>query len=167
MRIERYEMYLQIAQVVAKRGTCERLQVGAVIIKDARVISMGYNGNVSGAAHCVHQDDEPCHTAVHAEANSIAFAARNGVPTDGASIAVTHQPCMECAKLIINSGIVKVIYEKPYRRPEGLNLLLNAGVFVVRRMQDGQFKSVGTKVILSNVGGVRRIISEVDDAEIE
>lgn len=128
-----------IAETIARRGTCDRLQVGAIIVRDNRVISTGYNGNVSGADHCNHTWDGPdlqtqgCRTAVHAEANAIVFAARHGVAVEGSDLWTTHQPCLGCANLIINSGIERVFFKNPYRLIEGLVAMqrYNIGVFKV------------------------------------
>ena len=118
-------MLMNMAFVVAKRGTCDRLQVGAVIARDGRVISSGYNGNIIGQDHCDHDEfsNMGCTDAVHAEANAILFAARYGTSTEGAHLFTTHQPCLNCAKMIINAGISKVFYSYPYRDISGLNLL--------------------------------------------
>lgn len=132
MRIDRHEMMMRMAEVTALRGTCERLQVGAVIARDGRSISTGYNGNVSRVAHCKHDDDTPCSTAMHAEANALIYAARNGVATSDAHLYTTHMPCYDCARLIINAGITKVFFSIPYRKREGVELLTNAGVEVFR-----------------------------------
>lgn len=132
MRISRHEMMMRMAETVAMRGTCERLQVGAVIARDGRSISTGYNGNVANVAHCRHIDDTPCSTAMHAEANAIAYAARNGVATSDALLYTTHMPCFDCARLIINAGIRAVFYFVPYRNQEGLRLLNAAGVDTFR-----------------------------------
>jgi len=132
MRISRHEMMMRMAETVAMRGTCERLQVGAVIARDGRSISTGYNGNVANVAHCKHDDDTPCSTAMHAEANAIAYAARNGVATSDAYLYTTHMPCFDCARLIINAGIRAVIYYIPYRNQSGLDLLGAAGVETFR-----------------------------------
>lgn len=126
MRLSRDEMLMDMAITVAGRGTCNRLRVGAVIARDGRVISSGYNGNIVGMNHCGHDEfsNVPCTSAVHAEANSILFAARYGVATEGADLFTTHEPCLDCAKLIINSGISRVIYYHEYRKHEGLDLLM-------------------------------------------
>ena len=139
-RISRWDMSMEMAWVVAQRGTCSRLQVGAVIVSNGRVISMGYNGAPAGMPHCIHLEDSPCENAVHAEANAIAFAARNGVATEEASIFVTHQPCLACAKLIINAGIKFVGFEYPYRMEDGLELLKVAPrIFITQRVRaDGE-----------------------------
>jgi dCMP deaminase len=127
---------MAIAESVAKRGTCDRLQVGAIIMRDNRVISTGYNGNVSGEKHCDHQWDSPdlreqgCRTAIHAEANAIIFAARHGVAVEGADLWTTHQPCLNCANLIINAGISRVFFRNSYRLIEGMLALQRARVEV-------------------------------------
>lgn len=132
MRIDRHEMMMRQAEVVAMRGTCSRLQVGAIIARDGRPISSGYNGNVSNVAHCVHADNTPCSTAMHAESNAIAYAARNGVATSDAHLYTTHMPCFDCSRLIINSGITKVFFKVPYRKREGVELMHQAGIEVFR-----------------------------------
>jgi dCMP deaminase len=132
-RISRQDAFMEIAEVYAKRSTCNRLHVGAVIGRDGRVISAGYAGAPSGLPHC-HPDtcnvNEPCTRTVHAEAGAISYAARAGISTEGASLYCTHCPCLECAKLIINSGIKDVVYKTPYRKTEGLELLRSAGIAV-------------------------------------
>lgn len=133
---------MAIAESVARRGTCDRLQVGAIIMRDNRVISTGYNGNVSGAKHCDHAWDGPelqaqgCRTAVHAEANAIVFAARHGVAVENAELWSTHQPCLSCANLIINSGIKRVFYKHSYRLIEGLLALQHHGILVYGITED-------------------------------
>lgn len=134
MRIERDLMMLLMAEAAAMRGSCSKLQVGAVIARDHRCISTGYNGAPAGAPHCVHTLAEDaritCERSVHAEANAIAYAARYGVATEGCTIYVTHQPCINCSKLIINSGIARVVYRYPYRLTEGIDLLREVGISV-------------------------------------
>jgi len=130
MRLTREQTLMEIAQITAKRGTCNRLQVGAVISRDGRIISQGYNGPPSGLPHCNHRPDDPtpCDRAVHAEMNAIAFAARHGVATDNAQLTVTHMPCINCAKAIINAGIIEVVFLEPYRDHSGVELLAAATV---------------------------------------
>jgi len=132
-RIDRDEMMMRIAAVVSQRGTCERASVGAVIALDGRIISSGYVGAPSGLPHCREVgcdigDSGGCRRTVHAETNAVAFAARAGIPTAGSTIYVTHSPCRECAKIILNAGIERVVYEQPYRDSSGLELLSEAGV---------------------------------------
>lgn len=125
-------MMMAIAQSVSLRGTCPRLQVGAVISREGRVLSLGYNGAPSGLPHCHHLEGEGgCTRAVHAEANAVVWAARIGVAILGAEIHITHMPCLNCARLIINAGIMRVMYSQPYRLTEGIELLNEAGVEVV------------------------------------
>lgn len=130
LRPRRWELLLDIAELVATRSTCNRLAVGAVIARDARPLSTGYNGPPSGMDHCEHDlsDGRACELAVHAEANAIAFAARFGTPTHGTELYVTHSPCVQCAKLIINAGIRTVWYRIEYRELTGIDLLEAAGV---------------------------------------
>lgn len=128
-------MLMGVARVVAERGTCNRLLVGAVISREGRVLSTGYNGPPAGLPHCAHDEDDyqngevrPCGDAVHAEANAVAVAAKFGVVTNGADLYVTHSPCSGCAKLLINAGIDQVFFEIPFRDPAGILLLIRAGV---------------------------------------
>jgi len=134
-RISRDEMLMRMAVVVSNRGTCTRAYVGAVIAREGRVISTGYVGAPSGLAHCLDVGDEigpdgGCARTVHAEANAIAFAARSGTSTEDAELYCTHSPCRACAKLIINAGITRFVYEHPYRDASGLALLEDVGIDV-------------------------------------
>jgi dCMP deaminase len=117
---------------MAQRGTCGRAAVGVVITVGGRIITTGYNGAPSGMSHCPdtdeHQTGPSCQHAVHAEANAIAFAARHGTPTDGATLYTTLTPCVPCAQLIINAGIVRVVAHTPYRVMDGWDLLYDAGI---------------------------------------
>lgn len=120
LRPTRDQMLMQIAEVVSARGTCTRLQVGAVIARDGRVISTGYVGAAPGAEHCLDAGelrgpDGGCLRTIHAEANAIAFAARAGAETNGASLYCTHSPCFACAKLLVSAGIRHVVYGIEYR----------------------------------------------------
>lgn len=148
-RISREEMLMGVAQVIAQRGTCSRLQVGAVFSRDGRIISTGYNGVPSGLPHCNHDCNcpaadwnntdhlsdcpavAPCEDAEHAERNGIAFAARHGLALEGSELHCTHAPCAPCARSIINAGITKVTFETPYRLTQGVELLVAAGLTVV------------------------------------
>lgn len=135
-RVSRDRTLLGVASVISQRSTCSRASVGAVIAKDGRIITTGYNGAPAGLDHCDHRSDDTagvtgCQTAEHAERNAIAYAARHGVGTDQSTLYSTHGPCLDCARSIINSGIVRVVYQTPYRKTEGVNLLIRAGVKVV------------------------------------
>ena len=120
------EYFMGIARLVSTRSTCLRRQVGAVIVRDRRILTTGYNGPPRGIAHCdvvgclreqmgvpSGQRLDICR-ALHAEQNAIIQAALHGVSTEGAMIYVTHQPCFTCAKMIINAGIVRVVYGDGY-----------------------------------------------------
>lgn len=129
-RISQDTALMLMAMVTARRGTCSRAQVGVVIAVDGRAVSTGYNGAPAGMDHCVHEADEKCNLAVHAEANAIAYAARHGVAIDDADLFTTFSPCLPCSQLIINAGIVRVVYSNRYRLTDGLDLLEEAGVLI-------------------------------------
>jgi dCMP deaminase len=136
MRPSREDTLMDIACTVAKRSTCNRLNVGAVLALEARVISMGYNGPPSGINHCQHKNGAPCDDAVHAEANAIMFAARHGIATEFSDLYVTNQPCLRCAQLIINCGVNRVYVKDGYRDPAGRELLIRAGVSYCLKLPD-------------------------------
>lgn len=136
MRIGRDALNMAIAHLMADRSTCIRAKVGCVIALDGRIVSTGYAGSPSGIPHCLDVGctlgpDGGCITTVHAEAGAISFAAKKGVALDGATIYVTHSPCLNCAKLILNSGIKRVVYQIKYRDGSGLELLIQGGIEVV------------------------------------
>lgn len=110
---------MNIAKEVATRSTCDRKHVGAVVVRDKSILATGYNGSVRGLAHCDDEghlmEDGHCVRTVHAEANAIVQAARNGVRIDGAGIYVTASPCWGCFRLIANAGIVRVVFGEFYR----------------------------------------------------
>ncbi len=111
--------FMQIALDVSTRSTCDRKFVGAVIVRDKMILSTGYNGSIRGLPHCEEvgheMDNGHCVRTVHAEANAIVQAARNGVSIDGSDIYVTASPCYNCFKLIANSGIKRIFYGELYR----------------------------------------------------
>ena len=133
MRPTRDDTLINVAADFARRSTCDKLHVGAVISHDGRPLSTGYNGSPAGMAHCRHLpvSNDPCVLAVHAEANAIAYAARFGVATVDAEMHVTHSPCYKCAQLIINAGIFKVTWAIAFRDQSGLDLLESAGIETV------------------------------------
>lgn len=131
---------LDHAVTAATGSTCSRLAVGAVLATRAgHILSTGYNGAPAGRPHCVHRDDRPCRRAQHAERNAIAFAARYQGGAAGAVLYLTHAPCLDCAGMVINSGIAEVIYLHRYRSDEGITELRAAGVAVHQhtREEDG------------------------------
>jgi dCMP deaminase len=113
------QYFMDIAKQVSTRATCLRKQVGAVIVRDRTILSTGYNGSVKGMAHCTDvgcmMEDGHCVRTVHAEANAIIQAAKNGVNVSGATIYTTASPCWWCFKLIVNSGIEKIVFGELYR----------------------------------------------------
>jgi len=134
--------FMEIAAVIAKRSTCLRNHVGAVLVREKRILSTGYNGAPRNLPHCLDigciRDDmevpsgerhELCR-AVHAEQNAIIQAALHGVDIAGATLYCTHQPCVLCAKMLINSHISRVVYSHPYPDTRALEFLRQAGVEV-------------------------------------
>ena len=122
--------YLEMAKVWAKNSYCKRRQVGAIIVKDRMIISDGYNGTPSGFEN-VCEDEHTNQTkpyVLHAEANAITKVAQSNNSSRGATLYVTASPCMECAKLIIQAGIKRVVYCDSYHSSDGLNLLKRAGI---------------------------------------
>lgn len=123
--------YLRMAQIWAENSYCQRRQVGALIVKDKMIISDGYNGTPSGFPNiCEGADGLTFPYVLHAEANAITKIARSGNNSDGATLYVTDAPCIECAKLIIQAGIIRVVYARNYRLTEGIDLLRQAGIKV-------------------------------------
>lgn len=123
--------YLKMASIWAENSYCTRRQVGALIVKDKMIISDGYNGTPSGFENvCEDENGLTKPYVLHAEANAITKIARSGNNSDGATLYVTASPCIECAKLIIQAGIKRVIYGEPYRLSDGIDLLKRAGIEV-------------------------------------
>jgi dCMP deaminase len=134
------DYFIQIAEDVSTRSTCIRRKVGAVIIKDKRILTTGYNGVPTGITHCTKETclrskynvpsgekHELCR-GLHAEQNSIIQAAFHGVTINDSIIYVTHQPCSICTKMLINSGIKKIIYKSPYNDPLAIEMANEAGI---------------------------------------
>ena len=123
--------YLQMAEVWAQNSYCKRRKVGALIVKDKMIISDGYNGTPSGFENvCEDEDGVTKPYVLHAEANAITKVAKSGNSSAGATLYVTASPCMECSKLIIQSGISRVVYADEYRLDDGIKLLRRAGIEV-------------------------------------
>ncbi|MBQ0077515.1 MAG: dCMP deaminase family protein [Bacteroidales bacterium] len=121
--------YLEMAQVWARNSYCKRRQVGALLVKDRMIISDGYNGTPSGFENvCEDADGVTKPYVLHAEANAISKVAKSGNSADGATLYVTASPCLECAKLIIQAGIKRVVYSDEYRLKDGIDLLRRAGI---------------------------------------
>ena len=123
--------YLEMAQIWSRNSYCKRRQVGALIVKDRMIISDGYNGTPSGFENvCEDENGVTKPYVLHAEANAISKIAKSGNSAEGATLYVTASPCLECAKLIIQSGIRRVVYRDEYRLTDGVDLLRRAGIEV-------------------------------------
>jgi len=134
------EYFMDIAHQVATRSTCTRRRIGAVVVRDKRILATGYNNVPSGIEHCTTRGclrdemnipsgerHELCR-GIHAEQNAIAQAARNGVSVEGSTVYCTHQPCILCAKLMINAGVVEIVFVGEYPDPLSLELLHEANI---------------------------------------
>ena len=122
--------YLRMALIWSENSYCQRRQVGALIVKDKMIISDGYNGTPSGFPNVCEENNVTYPYVLHAEANAITKIARSGNNSDGATLYVTDSPCIECAKLIIQAGIKRVVYSREYRLTDGVDLLRRAGIQV-------------------------------------
>lgn len=129
------EYFMEIARTVATRATCPRASVGAVVVREHRILTTGYNGAPKGVAHCTEVGCEMvaghCLRSTHAEANAIVQGALHGVSLAGSTIYCTHQPCINCSKLLISAGVVRVVYETAYPDAFAQRLLAEAGVALV------------------------------------
>ena len=139
------DYFLDIAELVAKRATCVRRRVGAILVRDRRILATGYNGAPSGLRHCLEigclrerqhipsgERHELCR-GLHAEQNAIIQAALHGVSVKGATLYCTNRPCIICAKMIINAGIVRIVVGGDYRDPLAEEMLEEAAIEVTRR----------------------------------
>ena len=125
------ERYMRMARIWAENSYCKRRQVGALLVKKKMIISDGYNGTPSGFENnCEDENNVSLPYVLHAEANAITKVARSNNSSDGATLYVTASPCIECAKLIIQAGIVRVVYGEEYRIRDGIELLRQAGIQV-------------------------------------
>lgn len=137
------EYFMEIVELIKTRSTCKRRQVGALIVKDKRILATGYNGAPAGCRHCLEvgcmreelnipsgQRHELCR-AIHAEQNAIVQAAYSGTSVKDGTLYVTHQPCVLCAKMIINAGIQKIVFKGEYPDPLSMEMLEEAGLEVI------------------------------------
>ncbi|GIN55846.1 ComE operon protein 2 [Lederbergia ruris] len=132
-RISWNQYFMAQSQLLSSRSTCTRLAVGATIVRDKRMIAGGYNGSIAGGTHCADEGcyivDNHCVRTIHAEMNAILQCAKFGVATEGAEIYVTHFPCLQCCKALIQAGIKAVYYAEDYKNhPYALELLEQANV---------------------------------------
>jgi dCMP deaminase len=124
------QSYLEMAEIWARNSYCKRRKVGALLVKDRMIISDGYNGTPSGFENICEEDGVTKPYVLHAEANAITKVAKSGNSSEGATLYVTASPCLECSKLIIQSGIRRVVYRDEYRLTDGVDLLRRAGIEV-------------------------------------
>ena len=136
-----HQYFLTITRNVAERSTCTRAKVGAVIVRDKNILATGYNGAPAGMPHCIDagclvytsrtptgEVEENCFRTIHAEINAIAQAAKNGASIRDADIYITHTPCIHCVKVLINTGIRRIFYEREYKRTTIEELLRGANI---------------------------------------
>lgn len=137
-RISWDEYFMAQSHLLSLRSTCSRLSVGATIVKDKRIVSGGYNGSIKGDEHCIDVGckvvEGHCVRTIHAEINAILQCSRFGVGTEGATIYVTHFPCLNCTKSIIQAGIKEICYANDYRNNEYAQELLEKSGIIVRKV---------------------------------
>jgi dCMP deaminase len=130
------QYFMQIAREVATRSTCDRKHVGAVIVRDKNILATGYNGSIRGLGHCDEEghmlEDGHCVRTIHAEANAVIQAAKNGSRIEGASIYVTASPCWGCFKMIANAGLTKIVYGEFYRDQRIFEFAQKLGIELVK-----------------------------------
>lgn len=130
------EYFMELAQVVAKRSTCNRRSVGAVLVREKRILTTGYNGSPPGLPHCIDDGcimlDNHCVRAIHAEQNAIIQAALHGIDLRGATCYVTSSPCVHCSKMLIAAGIKRIVYLETYPDQLGQEMAQQAGVRLER-----------------------------------
>jgi dCMP deaminase len=144
------EYFMQIAQVVASRSTCHRKFVGAVIVRNRTILSTGYNGSIRGMPHCTDvghmMEAGHCVATIHAEANAILQAAKNGVMIEGSAVYVTASPCWNCFKQCCNAGVNRICYGEFYRDDRIFEVAAQIGVQLVHvPTRDELSVVVGTK----------------------
>ncbi len=134
--------FMGIARQVAARATCDRKQVGAVIVKDKNILATGYNGSISGMLHCDEMghmmENDHCVATIHAEANAILQAAKHGTSIDGADIYITASPCWSCFKLIANAGIRRVFFGEFYRDRRTHDVAEKVGIELIALADTGK-----------------------------
>ncbi len=134
-RVDWHTYFMNIARQAATRSTCDRKQIGAVIVRDRTILSTGYNGSIRGMPHCDEvghdMENDHCVATIHAEANAIIQAAKVGVRIDGAEIYTTASPCWSCFKLIANSGIGAIYFGEFYRDRKSLRIADQLGLSLI------------------------------------
>ena len=130
MKTKFINAYMDTAKRFAELSHCERLKVGAIVVKDDRIISIGYNGMPTGWDNCCEEDGKTKDEVLHAEANALTKLAKSTESGDGAVLFCTHSPCIDCAKLIAQSSITDVYYGQDYRSKDGLIFLTKSGLLI-------------------------------------
>ena len=142
---------MRIATVVATRATCDRKHVGAVLVRERTILSTGYNGSIRGMPHCSEvghlMENGHCVATIHAEANSILQAAKNGVRIEGADIYTTASPCWPCFKLIANSGLGRIVYGEFYRDERTFEVAKKLGIEMVQVTLDSLIPDAVPRVV--------------------
>ncbi|MCA1031822.1 ComE operon protein 2 [Bacillus timonensis] len=164
-RISWDQYFMAQSHLLALRSTCTRLAVGATIVRDKRIIAGGYNGSIAGGTHCIDDGcyviDNHCVRTIHAEMNALLQCAKFGVPTEGAEIYVTHFPCLQCCKSIIQSGIKAVYYAKSYKNhPYAIELFEKAGVVVEHVELDEMIIDLKTKEKMEYIAKILAVLDK-------
>ena len=173
------EYFIQQCDLIASRATCDRKRVGAIIVKDKRIISSGYNGSLPGLSHCDDighdMEDSHCIATVHGEVNAIADAARRGVSTDGATLYCNTMPCWNCFKTIVSSGIMEIVFRDEYRAEQKNKVIETAGLisgFVIRRVDEPIVEKKGcgrikdTSKTARKVKNTGKVADKIDPSEV-
>ena len=142
-KLKYVNFYMTTAHEASKMSHAKRLQVGAVIVKDSRIISYGYNGTPAGFDNTCEEDGKTKQEVLHAESNALMKAAASPESTAGAGLYLTHSPCMDCAKMIVQANIGYVVFNEEYRDNKGVKFLQNMGIATVRWMDLMVAKSNG------------------------
>lgn len=173
-RIKWDQYFMAQSHLLALRSTCTRLTVGATIVRDKRIIAGGYNGSVSGGTHCIDEGcyvvDNHCIRTVHAEINALLQCAKFGVPTENAEIYVTHFPCLQCTKAIIQAGIKVVYYAEDYKNhPYAMELFAKSNIRVEKVPLQEMVIDLKSKEKLEFVNNLigKLTASGADDEEIK
>jgi dCMP deaminase len=136
------EYFMELARVVAKRSTCDRRHVGAILVRDKRILTTGYNGSPPGQPHCTDVGclmlDGHCVRTIHAEQNAIVQAAIHGIDVRGSTCYVTSAPCIHCSKQLIAAGIQRIVYQDEYPEGLGQQMVRQAGVILEQYKEAGQ-----------------------------
>ncbi|WP_132742870.1 ComE operon protein 2 [Scopulibacillus darangshiensis] len=165
------QYFMAQSHLLANRSTCTRLAVGAAIVRDKRIIAGGYNGSISGGVHCIDEGcyviDGHCVRTIHAEMNAVIQCAKFGVPTQGAELYVTHFPCLQCCKAIIQSGIKVIYYANDYKNhPYAIQLFRDADV-EVKRVPFENFFDKEVEHNEDNLVIIANVLKKLEDAGIE